>query len=607
MRKMHKTTAALAFAAAAMQAAIFASPVTPERAVRAAAAWVSLGPAADRTPTGEVDTFAIDGADAFHLVALEGGGFAALPADDDAPPILGFTMNGALPGADDGSPLWDIIAASAGVGGETDGDFAEDGGGTAKFAVKKSEVAVRNAGGAKKGAVPRATAAASGRARAASAAPRAAGITWRMLDAAGIDDTAEADDSTYTTHIDNQTEASLLDDVRVDPFVETHWAQAPRDVYSLYLPHPTYPCGCVAVAMAQIMRYHRWPQGDVPKFRVWCTTDKGVKPEETNELESVGGSYDWDAMVTDPTSSSPLAQRQAISKICYDCGVSMRMKYSSSGSSSATAMIFAPFTNYFGYASAQSTYIPVLPEGETVAGLVRNAILANLDAKLPVALGIRNHAVVGDGYGFSKGDIYIHANFGAGNWRTYDWWILAPSYGEFGTIRAITYNVMPTGAGELLTGRVTDNTGAPVSGATVTARISYGGATVTATATTSEHGVYAIKTPSADCSVELTAERGEKRSATRNARTKASFTGNRYSSEGVSTNFDLGELRCGNSWGNDLIVMGDGDAPYSGEPKTWIDERAATTGRTGAWERSEERRVGKECELKCRSRWSPYH
>ena len=24
-------------------------------------------------------------------------------------------------------------------------------------------------------------------------------------------------------------------------------------------------------------------------------------------------------------------------------------------------------------------------------------------------------------------------------------------------------------------------------------------------------------------------------------------------------------------------------------------------------DRSEERRVGKECELKCRSRWSPYH
>ena len=28
---------------------------------------------------------------------------------------------------------------------------------------------------------------------------------------------------------------------------------------------------------------------------------------------------------------------------------------------------------------------------------------------------------------------------------------------------------------------------------------------------------------------------------------------------------------------------------------------------TGGGKRSEERRVGKECELKCRSRWSPYH
>ena len=26
-----------------------------------------------------------------------------------------------------------------------------------------------------------------------------------------------------------------------------------------------------------------------------------------------------------------------------------------------------------------------------------------------------------------------------------------------------------------------------------------------------------------------------------------------------------------------------------------------------SWRRSEERRVGKECESECRSRWSPYH
>ena len=39
------------------------------------------------------------------------------------------------------------------------------------------------------------------------------------------------------------------------------------------------------------------------------------------------------------------------------------------------------------------------------------------------------------------------------------------------------------------------------------------------------------------------------------------------------------------------------------------DERGALEGAwiEGARERSEERRVGKECALLCRSRWSPYH
>ena len=42
---------------------------------------------------------------------------------------------------------------------------------------------------------------------------------------------------------------------------------------------------------------------------------------------------------------------------------------------------------------------------------------------------------------------------------------------------------------------------------------------------------------------------------------------------------------------------------------TFDDERreAAATAIEVAAERSEERRVGKECEVPCRSRWSPYH
>ena len=37
------------------------------------------------------------------------------------------------------------------------------------------------------------------------------------------------------------------------------------------------------------------------------------------------------------------------------------------------------------------------------------------------------------------------------------------------------------------------------------------------------------------------------------------------------------------------------------------DDAAAPLLYTGAARRSEERRVGKECLFRCRSRWSPYH
>ena len=38
-----------------------------------------------------------------------------------------------------------------------------------------------------------------------------------------------------------------------------------------------------------------------------------------------------------------------------------------------------------------------------------------------------------------------------------------------------------------------------------------------------------------------------------------------------------------------------------------VDSRFARRGKTMLVDRSEERRVGKECALLCRSRWSPYH
>ena len=43
------------------------------------------------------------------------------------------------------------------------------------------------------------------------------------------------------------------------------------------------------------------------------------------------------------------------------------------------------------------------------------------------------------------------------------------------------------------------------------------------------------------------------------------------------------------------------------DPEGWYGEGGGRRVQDGEHMRSEERRVGKECDVLCRSRWSPYH
>ena len=54
---------------------------------------------------------------------------------------------------------------------------------------------------------------------------------------------------------------SSIDDVRVDPLVQSKWNQSnvgSKKVYNYYTPK-NYVCGCVATALAQVMRAWEWP------------------------------------------------------------------------------------------------------------------------------------------------------------------------------------------------------------------------------------------------------------------------------------------------------------------------------------------------------------
>ncbi len=413
---------------------------------------------------------------------------------------------------------------------------------------------------------------------------------------------------------------SDIDDLRVMPFVRTRWDQGeaysdydgtivkcynyytPTAVLTFkfedgttYIPEKEYstPCGCVATAMAQAMRYWQHPSGrssfsntithPVSPADVLCVRYNGTvyytSMEMTNELvlcEQVT-SYSWNDMIECPLSyvldeknnpvwsGDPVNEDQckAIGGFTYDCGVSVGLEYSPSGTglyTSQMAKIPAALTNVFGYASA--VVRNSMKNGTLTAdpGERARAILTNLDAKRPVILLISGnrggHAVVADGYGFvgRKSTPFVHLNMGwAGQC---DVWYNLPSinvsdnpenFSGFDTIDGVVYNIAPEVdmVGEIVSGCATDESGSPVPGVEVKAYAADG--SLAGSASTDERGVYSIILPPDAEGYDIFASKGDN-------------VGDAYTGR-VAESCDE---EVGNSWGNDLSM---------GLPKVRVGDR----------------------------------
>ncbi len=338
---------------------------------------------------------------------------------------------------------------------------------------------------------------------------------------------------------------SSIDDVRVAPLVQSKWNQSnvgSKDVYNYYTPN-NYVCGCVATAGSQIMRFHRHPQSYVTPVTRTCYVD-GVATSKT----MYGGTYSWDDMPLVPTSSITDEQCRAIGKLCYDVGVSIYMGWASDGSGTGHYCLKDAFLNVFGYKNAMALQIKNGTISDTV---IKKALLANFDAGYPVEVAIRSsyggHSIVGDGYGYSGGTLYVHLNLGWGG--SSDAWYNLPNIGTgyaFNVVDGAVYNIFPDATGDLLTGRVLGaSDGRPIAGATVQA---LDGSTVKGSATTSANGIYALRLPGGKTYTVVASAPG-----TETARNDV------YLQKSVSTTTreiyfypDTGTV--GNSWGNNFTL-----------------------------------------------------
>jgi len=446
-------------------AGAWARPTTPEQAKNAVLNWLGKEARPMGAPLGgqikEVQTF-IDraGSPAYYVVYLNPSGLVFLPADDLVEPLIGFVSEATSYDPSATNPLGALVSRDL------------------PGRVLKAREMETQAEAAKTPLAPETPWA-------------AARQKWAWLAQAAPAPGQEAFTGIYN-----------LSDIWVAPFVSTHWGQGwpPPSItkgYNYYTPNHD-PCGCVATAMAQLMRYWKYPYPPSgPIVGTFYITVEGSSQYATiRGGDSAGGPYDWSNMP--PGSGSTTTEQQAIGALTYDAGVSVDMNYTSGFSYTGTMHSAAnAFYNTFKYSNAicGDNYRADLPAAN------RNAMVnPNLNAKYPVLFGILDsggggHAVVCDGYGYNALTMYHHINMG---WEgDSDAWYNLPNIGSdngaFTTINECVYNVFINGSGVLIGGRVTDGGGKPVGGAMVTATA--GGQTYSAVSPTASSGVYAIRVP----------------------------------------------------------------------------------------------------------------
>jgi hypothetical protein len=211
----------------------------------------------------------------------------------------------------------------------------------------------------------------------------------------------------------------------VGPLLRTTWHQGSpysgRDPSGSGCSHTVV--GCVATAMAQIMRYYCWPpHGSGSHSYDWDGDNScgGSSSSGANLNADFSNDYDWVNMPDSDATTT--AQRAAVSELSYEAAVAVEMDF---GCCSSGAYMYDPIHNDAQYAFEHYFYYdtpgnkPALEKRTDYAydewwSLIKNDIDHNRPMMYNIlnSSGDFNHIVVIDGYDNSGGQYQVHANYG---------------------------------------------------------------------------------------------------------------------------------------------------------------------------------------------------
>jgi hypothetical protein len=541
---------------------IQARPTTRQEAEKAVIGWLKASPqplgAALGQQVTKVQTYTDDGGNPlYYIVYLQPNGFIIVPADNLIEPIIGFVPEGFYDPSPD-NPLGALVT--------------RDLNGRVKL--------VRTTGQP---------------------------IRTKFAIGASIEPQEKWDKFTVSAQVSGKDAGILgappqpaIDDVRVAPLVQTRWRQTTccsnpvLACYNYYTPPysagdaDNYPCGCVALALAQIMRYNHYPTSGIGTNSFSIKINGAFTTRSTLGGDGNGGAYNWDQMPLAPEPNCDITQqqRQAIGALCHDAGVGISNlvpdpnvndytdygPLQAGGTSANTHSAKIGLVSTFQYSGAIWGYNS--GSNIDINDLIK-MINPNLDAGFPAYLGIRRwgysdtgHAIVCDGYGYNVGTMYHHLNMG---WAGYcDAWYNLPDINipssPYDTVDETIYNIIRSGSGEFISGRVTDPAGNPISDVNVH-MMYYPPPSPLLTHHTNAKGIYAFYGLSSDSNIAVWADK-----------TAYIFPGQMVVRTGKSQD---SQPTSGNLWGVDIVCLApeiSDMSPTSGPGGTYMKIQGAHFG-----------------------------
>lgn len=219
--------------------------------------------------------------------------------------------------------------------------------------------------------------------------------------------------------------SSNIGNIVVSPMIKTSWDQGkyynsecPTNILDYLLGEDGHVyAGCVACAMAQVMKYWNWP-----------TTGYGSHTNNINKsypnlsVNFGNTTYHWENMPNKLTSSSTSTQIKNVATLMYHCGVAIDMNYGFAGSEADPNNIPQALVGYFRY----QPYVQNMQRNATSYFSWVMVLTNQLSKGRPVIYGgyptgdKPGHSFVCDGYS-SNG--YFHFNFGWSG-KGNDWFLL---------------------------------------------------------------------------------------------------------------------------------------------------------------------------------------